>query len=147
MPCAEDDGVVFSSIRVTRKEGTAVVADAENASVWLTGTLGEKIPPFTSAAWWRTGRNKGKRRTKKNFTSNLQPHCHIYICQMSLVCGVIEVAVDDNVHSLWTTFTVILEFNRTYNFINLCIIFQNSCLKTLHKTHRKCYNYLPGCLM
>lgn len=50
MPCAEDDGVVFSSIRVAHKEGAAAAADAENASVWLTGTLGEKIPPFTSAA-------------------------------------------------------------------------------------------------
>lgn len=53
MPCAEDDGVVFSSIRVTHKEGAAAaVEEAENASVWLTGTLGEKIAPFffTSAA-------------------------------------------------------------------------------------------------
>lgn len=65
VPCAEDDGVVFSSIRVTHKEGAAAVADAENVSVWLTGILGEKITPFTSAAWGRTGRNKGKRTTKK----------------------------------------------------------------------------------
>lgn len=49
--CAEDDGVVFSSIRVTHKEGPAAAAEAENASVWLIGTLGEKTPPFTSAAW------------------------------------------------------------------------------------------------
>lgn len=63
MPCAED-GVDFSSIRVTHKKGAAAEADAEDASVWLTGTLGEKITPFTSAVWGRTGRNKGKRRTK-----------------------------------------------------------------------------------
>lgn len=51
MPCAQDDGVVFSSIRVTHKEGAAAAADAENESVWLTGTPGDKIPPFTFAAW------------------------------------------------------------------------------------------------
>ena len=62
MPCADDDGVVFFSIRVAHKEGVAVVADAKNASVWLTGTLGDKIPPCTSAAWCRTGRHKGKKR-------------------------------------------------------------------------------------
>lgn len=42
VPCAEDDGVVFSSVRVTHKAGAAAAADAENASVWLTGTLGQK---------------------------------------------------------------------------------------------------------
>lgn len=98
VPCAEDDGVVFSSIRVTHKERAAAEADAKNASVWLTGTLGEKIPSFTSAAWRRTGRNKGKRRTE-NFISNLQPDCHINICQMSLVCSVIKVAADDIFYS------------------------------------------------
>lgn len=47
--CAEEDGVVLFTIRV--KEGAAVLADEENASVWLTGTLGEKTPPFRSASW------------------------------------------------------------------------------------------------
>lgn len=58
MPCAEDDGVVFFGIRVTHKEGAAAVTDAENASVWLIWTLGEKISPFSFAAWERTGKNK-----------------------------------------------------------------------------------------
>lgn len=58
MPCAQDDGVVFSSIRVTHKEGAAAAADAENESVWLTGTPGDKIPPFTSAAWGEDGEIK-----------------------------------------------------------------------------------------
>lgn len=51
VPRAEDDGVVFPTIRVTHKGGAAAAADAENALVWITGTLGEKKPPFTSAAW------------------------------------------------------------------------------------------------
>lgn len=50
MPCAEDDGVVFSRIRVTHKEGAAAAADAENALVGLTGTLGQKTPSLSSAA-------------------------------------------------------------------------------------------------
>lgn len=50
MPCAADDGVVFSSIRVTHKEGAAAPADAENALVWFARTLGQKTPSFTSAA-------------------------------------------------------------------------------------------------
>lgn len=50
VPCAEDDGVVFSRIRVTHKEGAAAAADAENALVGLAGTLGQKTPSLSSAA-------------------------------------------------------------------------------------------------
>lgn len=57
VPCAEDDGVVFSSIRVAHKEGAAAAADAENALVWLAGIQEQKTPPFTSAA---CGEERGK---------------------------------------------------------------------------------------
>ena len=46
MSGAEDDGVVFSSVRVALREAAAAAAGAKNASVWLTGTLGEKRAPI-----------------------------------------------------------------------------------------------------
>lgn len=62
MPRAEDDGVGFSRVRVTHKEGAAAAADAENALVWLAGTLGQKTPSLSSAARREeTDRGGGKR--------------------------------------------------------------------------------------
>lgn len=62
------------------------MADEENASVWLTGKLGEKIPSFSSAAWCRTGRHKVRLWTE-NFKANLGPECIILLCEISLLCG------------------------------------------------------------
>lgn len=50
MPGAEDDGVVFSSVRVALREAAAAAAGAKNASVWLTGTTGREESTFNPAA-------------------------------------------------------------------------------------------------
>lgn len=56
--------MVFSSFPVACKDGAAVVAHAKNASVWLTGTPGEKKPQFSCAFSERTTINKGKKRRR-----------------------------------------------------------------------------------
>lgn len=62
------------------------MADGENASVWLTGILGEKIPSFSSATWCRKSNRKGK-IWRENFNLNLGPESIVVLCQISLLCG------------------------------------------------------------
>ena len=75
VPCAEDDGVVFSSIRVTthRRSSCRGGRGRECLSLVNRDTGREDSTfCFTSAAWGRTGRDKKVREGLKNFTANLQ---------------------------------------------------------------------------
>lgn len=70
----------------------------------------------------------GERRDKKvrEGQKTSQPEFHISICQTSLVCGVIKVALDGNLSRFGAATVTLLKFNPTANTINSQIIFNES---------------------